>query len=139
MDSEFIRKNKKKRRRPRNITFFNPLFCNSVKTKFGNQMFNLVNLHFPKSSKLSKIFSKNTIKLTYSRLLNIKYNINSHSRKIIKEKKISTRDCNCRDKTKCPFDGYFLPKCIYKATIYSPKGNKEYVESTGVSFKSRFS
>ena len=62
MDSEFIRKNKKKRRKPRKVTFFGPPFCNSVKTKVGKQFFNLIKMHFPKGSKLSKIINKNTIK-----------------------------------------------------------------------------
>ena len=77
--------------------------------------------------------------MSYSCLPNIKNIINSNNRKILKEKKSSTKDCNCRDKTKCPFDGYCLQKGIYKATIHCPKGNKEYVGSTGVSFKSSFS
>ena len=57
MDSEFIRKNNKNERRPRNIIFFNPPFCNTVKTKNGKQFFNLVNLHFSKKNRLSKIFN----------------------------------------------------------------------------------
>ena len=32
MDFEFFRKNNKNERRPRNIIFFNPPFCNTVKT-----------------------------------------------------------------------------------------------------------
>ena len=64
MDSESIRKNKKKRGRPRNITFFNPPFCDLLKTKVGKQFFNLVNLHFSKNSEVSTIFSKSTIKLS---------------------------------------------------------------------------
>ena len=55
-----------------------------------------------------------------------------------KVKNISIRDCNCRDKTKCPLNGYCLEKGIYKAIIHCPKGNKDYVGSTGVSFKSSF-
>ena len=53
-------------------------------------------------------------------------------------KNLFTKDCNFRNKTKCPFDRYCLKKGIYKAAIYYPKGSKEYVGSTGVSFKSRY-
>ena len=87
MDSKFIRKNNKKKRRPRKIIFFNPPFCNTVKTKIGKQFFHLVNLHFSKSNRLCKIFNRNTVKLSYSCLPNIKNIINSHNRKILKEKK----------------------------------------------------
>ena len=64
--------------------------------------------------------------------------MNSLNRKILKVKNLSTRDCNCRNNTKCPFNRYCFEKGIYKATIYCPKAGKEYVGSTGVSFQSRF-
>ena len=138
MESEFIRRDNKKKRKPRKIIFFNPPFCNTVKTKVGKQFFHLVNLHFAKNSKLCKIFNKNTIKLSYSCLPNIKNIINSHNRKILKENKTSIKNCNCRMKNKCPFDGHCLKKGIYKATVLCSKGNKEYIGSTGVSFKVRY-
>ena len=138
MDYESIRKTKKNIREPINVTFFNRPFCNSVKTKVGKQFFNLLNMHFLKNSKLSKIFDQNTIKMSYSCLLNMKNIINSYNWKILKVKNLSTKDCNCKNKTKCPFNGYCLEKGIYKATIYCPRGNKEYLRSAGVSFKSTF-
>ena len=57
---------------------------------------------------------------------------------ILKEKKATIKDCNCRVNNKCPFDGYCLKKGIYKATVLCSKSNKEYIGSTGVSFKVRF-
>ena len=36
---------------------------------------------------------------------------------------------------KCSFDGYCLKKGIYKTTVLCSKENKEYIGSTGVSFK----
>ena len=61
MDSESSRKAKKKRKKPTNFTLFSPSFCNTVKTKVGDKFFNLVNIHLPKNSKLSKIYIKNKI------------------------------------------------------------------------------
>ena len=139
MNPEHIRTAKKNKRRSRKIIFFNPPFCNSVRTKIGKQFFNLVNMHFPRGSKLAKIFNRNTIKLSYSCLPNMKNIINSHNRKILKKKKkLLEKYCNCRERSKCPFNGECLNKGIYKATICYKNGYKEYIGSTGVSFKSRF-
>ena len=138
MNPEHIKTAKKKRRRTRKIIYFNPPFCNSVRTKIGKQFFNLISMHFPRGSKLAKIFNKNTIKLSYSCLPNMKNIINSHNRKILKKKNSLTKYCNCREKFKCPFNGECLSKGIYKATIYCKNGYKEYIGSTGVSFKSRY-
>ena len=76
--------------------------------------------------------------MSYSCLPNMKNFINLHNQKILKTKNLSTKDCNCRNTTKCTFNGHCLAKGTYKATICCPKGNKEYVGSTGTSFKSRF-
>ena len=73
--------NSKKTRRPRKIIYFNPPFCNSVKTKIGKRFLDLVRLHFPKSNKLHKIFNKNTIKISYSCLPNMRNIINAHNKK----------------------------------------------------------
>ena len=64
--------------------------------------------------------------------------INSHNQKILKVKNLSFKDCSYMNQTKCPFNEHCLSKGIYKATVYCPKGNKEYVRSTRVSFKTKF-
>ena len=50
-----------------------------VKIKVGKLFLNLINMHFPANSKLSKIFKKNTVKLSYSWLPSIKNFINGHN------------------------------------------------------------
>ena len=64
--------------------------------------------------------------------------INLLNKRILKVENLCTKDCNCRNKTKNPINRYCVEKGIYKATKYSLKGNKEFVRSTGISFKSRF-
>ena len=76
--------------------------------------------------------------MSYSYLPNIKNIINSHNKQNLNVNNLSNRDCNCRNNTKCPFNRYCFEKGIYKATIYCPKGGKEFVRSTGVSFNSIF-
>ena len=55
-----------KRKRKRNILWFNPPYNKSVQTNIGRIFLNLINKHFPNSGKLHKIFNKNTLKLSYS-------------------------------------------------------------------------
>ena len=45
--------------------------------------------------------------------------------------------CNCRSKSSCPLNNKCLIKnVIYKATVISNKETKEYIGSTGKTFKS---
>ena len=61
-DTETAR-NSQSRKRSRNIIWFNPPFNKNIKTNIGRKFLNLVDKHFPTSSKLSKIFNRNTIKI----------------------------------------------------------------------------
>ena len=58
------------------MQFYNPPFGGSVKTKFGSLFLKLLDKHFPKSTKLNKIF--NRIKISYSCSQNIKTIISGH-------------------------------------------------------------
>ena len=64
--------NTKVKNRKRKCIFYNPSFCESVKTKFGKRFLELLDKHFPKSTELHKIFNRNSIKISYCCLLNIK-------------------------------------------------------------------
>ena len=54
-----------KRNRLCKLIWFNPPFCQNVKTNIGKTFLKLVKQRFPKHHKLSKIFNKNTLKLSY--------------------------------------------------------------------------
>ena len=132
--NESVLKPNKKTRKSRKIIYFNPPYCNSVKTNIGKKFLDLIRLHFPRNNKLHKIFNKNTIKISYSCLPNLKNIINTHNKRILDDSNKKDKTCNCRDETNCPFKGECLLKGIYKASIR----NKEYIGSTGVSFKKRW-
>ena len=51
------------KKRQHKIIWFNPPFSKIGKTNIGKKF---INNHFPKHHKMSKIFNKNTIKLSYS-------------------------------------------------------------------------
>ena len=94
-----------------------PLFSMNVASNIGKNFFSLLNECFPKTSKLHKIINKNTIKLSYSCMANMKQKIDNHNRKIMsngREREEVTRTCNCRDKPLCPLKG----KCLQEGVVY---------------------
>ena len=58
--------------RQRNILWFNPPYSKNVATNVGKCFLSLIDKHFPKSNPLHKIFNRNTLKLSYSCMGNIK-------------------------------------------------------------------
>ena len=94
----------KKRNRKRNIIWFNPPFNKNIKTNIGKTFLKLIDKHFPRSSKLHKIFNRNTIKVSYScRENNMSMIIIKHNKKIINNKATpTTPPCNFRKKLNAP-------------------------------------
>ena len=69
--------NNKKRTRKTNIIWFNPPFSVNVATNIGKMLFGLQHTCFPTNNKLHKILNKNTVKLSYSCMQNMKQIISS--------------------------------------------------------------
>ena len=55
-----------KRKRQRNVIWFNPSYNKSVKTNIGRAFISFIKRSFSAGHKLRKIFNRNTIKLSYS-------------------------------------------------------------------------
>ena len=70
---------KRPRNRKRNIIWFNPPFNSTLTTNLGKQFLALITKHFPQHHKFSKIFNRNTVKLSYSGSPNMKSVISSHN------------------------------------------------------------
>ena len=62
--------------RTRNITWFIPPFSKNVKTNVGKKFLNLLYNHFPSTNPLSKIFNRNSVKVSYSCMQNMRSVIN---------------------------------------------------------------
>ena len=60
----------------------------NVETNIGKTFLKLVKKHFPRNNSFHKIFSKNTIKISYSCMRNISSRIASHSKSILRPKGI---------------------------------------------------
>ena len=104
------------------IIWFNPPFNANLATNIGKFFLNLVEKHFKRGSKFYKIFNKNTLKVSYSCMPNMKSIINAHNMKILKPAAEVNyqRKCNCKKKDECPLNQNCLQSClVYEATISS--------------------
>ena len=88
---------------------------------------------------MSKIFNKNSIKLSNSCCRNIGSDIASHNRRIIQTIS-NSQGCNCRNRAESPLDNECLtPNIVCKAVVSAPsKRDKKYFGIAGTSFKHSF-
>ena len=124
--------------RPRNITWYNPPFCRSLKTNLGKEFFRILDSCFPKENSLSKIFNHNTVKLSFSCMLYVGKFISSHNKRLIQPTP-EVPACKCRD-AECPVDG----DCEKQNIIYQCKVTEtmsgtsdSYIGLSGKTFKDR--
>ena len=131
--------NRKKKKRQRKIIWFNPPFSKSVKTNLSKEFFKLLKRHFPKRLKMSKIFNKNTVKLSYSCCRNIISKVSSNNRRIINPPP-TNHGCNCRNRSNCPLDNKCLtPSIVYRAIVSAiHKPDKKYFGISETLFKDRY-
>ena len=107
------------RKRSRKIIWFNPPFSKTVVTNVGKYFLSLVDKHFKRDNKYAKIFNKNTLKISYSCMPNVKTIINAHNRKILRQETEPNekRTCNCSKKENCPLSN----KCLSTNIVYEAK------------------
>ena len=91
---------------------------------------------------LHDIFNRNTVKISYSCMPNLKQHIDSHNKSILHNKIVPPRSCNCRVKTECPKSGNCLKESVvYQAIVSTEDHNpsQTYVGLKENSFKTRYS
>ena len=86
----------------------------NVKNNIGKNFLQLIDKHFPRSSKLHKIFNRNTVKVSYSCTPNFQQIIKKQNKKLTSRKEQKTTDCNCRRKQECLMQG----KCRAESSLY---------------------
>ena len=132
----------RRRTRQRNIIWYNPPYSRNVETNVGKCFLSLIDQHFPKSNPLHKIFNRNTIKLSYSCMNNVKSIISSHNKSVIRKSTNSDKDkknCNCQKPEKCPMDGNCnIESIIYQAEVTSQTTKETYVGLCDTAFKLRY-
>ena len=134
-----------RRNRTRKIIWFNPPYSANVITNIGHKFLKAIDDCFPKHHPLNKIFNRNTLKLSYSCMPNIKNVISAHNKAILtrvsSNHETSNSNCNCRQKSACPLKGRCLTSSIvYQATVKDLDRNAEetYVGLTEGTFKTRY-
>ena len=91
---------KKIKKRQLKIIWFNLPFSKILKRNIGMKFFKLINRHFLEHHKMSKIFNRNTITLSYKCCRNIGSVIASHNQRVVLPTSINY-ERNCRNRAKC--------------------------------------
>ena len=123
-----------KKKKGRDITWFNPPWNQSVATNVGAKFLKLISKHFPREHPLHCILNRNTVKISYSCTKNIDQIIKGHNQKILKGKDPEKPEggCNCRrsNKDNCPIkDNCNQENVIYHARVAEGE-EKKYIGST---------
>ena len=79
----------KKKCRKKSVTWFNPPYSKNVKSNIGRDFLKLLDTAFPPTNPLHKLFTRHTVKLSYSCMPNMAQAVARHNSKILNE------DLNC--------------------------------------------
>ena len=132
-----------KRKRKRRITWYNPPYSHNTTTNIGKKFLDIIDTCFPPTHKLHRLLNRNTVKLSYSCMPNMKQIIANHNKTLINTKNtkpITQKNCNCRQSKTCPLNGQCQTKgVVYQATVTRHDNNKEetYIGLTENTFKIR--
>ena len=133
---------KTKRKRKRNVTWFNPPFCASVKTNIAREFLKMVAKHFTKRNPLHMLFNKSNVRVSYYCMSNISSIIKAHNAKLLKEidQKLD-KPCDCK-KIECTFKGKGIScnarNVVYKAEVITEKSTAFYIGLSEPEFKKRY-
>ena len=106
----------RKQTRKRRVTWFNPPFSKNVHTNIGEKFLRLIDKNFPQNNPLRKIINRNTVKISYKCMPNMKQKISSHNFKAQKDEEGQPDfGCNCSGVMgPCPMEG----KCLVNSVVY---------------------
>ena len=129
-----------KRKRRRTAVWFNPPWNDEVNTNIARKFLCMIEKHFPKGTLLGKYLNKNTVKVSYRTCPNLQSTITGHNKRVLgTTQRPDEKGCNCRVPGDCPLDGKCLTSnLVYKSTVSSANGSKEYIGLTATSFKTRY-
>ena len=136
----------RRRQRKRQVMWFNPPYCMSLKTKVGQRFLNILDTCFPADNPLHRVFNRHTVQLSYRTMPSLAKIISGHNAKVVAdimpEQRPFNSNCNCRGGTeKCPVDGARCKDAsvVYQADVTAVGKRKEgYVGMSGPSWKLRY-
>ena len=76
---------RQRKKRHRNVTWYNPPYSKNVATNIGRIFLKILDEEFPENHVLHKIFNRNTVKVSYSCMPNVKQSIDGHNKTILKK------------------------------------------------------
>ena len=92
-----------------------PPYSKSVKNNIGRIFIELISKIFPPNHKFVKVFNKNTMKLSYYYMPNIRSKLNDHNQNILQRKPTEPQKLwNCLVKEYCSLNGL----CLTSSTLY---------------------
>ena len=132
-----------RRNRHRNVIWYNPPFSKNVATNVGRTFLKILDEEFPQSHVLHKIFNRNTVKISYYCMPNLKQKIDGNNKSTLQKTTTPPvlKACNFRIPTDCPMAGNCLiSSVVYLATVTTEDNRpaQTYVGLTENSFKTRF-
>ena len=129
----------KNRKRNRRIICFNPPFSSILKTNIEKRFLQMIKDCFPPSNPLHKICKRNTLKLSYRTMPNMKAAIAGHNSKIPYH--IGMAGCTSVCDDQCPIPGNCLvTNVVYRATVTRTDTNttETYTGATYRKFRLRY-
>ena len=87
-------------------------FCRLTNINIGKYFLHLLNKHFNRDNPLSRIFNRNTVKISYSCTKNMYNILINYNKRLLNE--LITRDRNYRNKEECPLGG----RCNSRNVVY---------------------
>ena len=135
--------NSTRRNRHRNIIWYNPPFSKNVATNVRRTFLKILDEEFPENHVFHKIFNRNTVKINYSCMPNLKQKIDGNNKSLLHKTTTppGLKACNCRIPADCPVAGNCLKSSVvYQATITTEDNMpvKAYVGLTETPFKIKF-
>ena len=132
-----------KRKRNRKVVWFNPPYSQNIKTNIGREFLKIVKETFHKNHPLYKICNRNTLKVSYRAMPNMKAELSKHNNNVLRAKETPDPEpsCNCQNKTTCPLPG----RCTISGVIYTAEVTRQdtgkvefYTGLTDRTFKKRW-
>ena len=134
---------KRKRNRHRKSIWCNPPWKANVNTNLGSKFLNIPARCFPNGHPLHKIFNKDTLKLSYSCMPNMKSIISSQNKALLSDyhrlqTQTSDKECNCRKTDQCPLDRKCLTQNVVSQETVSTQTSSESYVGLATNFKERY-
>ena len=101
----------------------------NVRSNIARNFLRLIDKHFPKTNKLHKIFNRNTVKVSYSCMGNVRSSISRHNKHILNNKETPQNEqepCNCGIPEDCPLQQNRLIKSVVQRMTVRPENIPEW-------------